>query len=136
MKRRILNVAIVAVLLLASIITLSACGKKSEGETELPTIEGFKFESVRVFNIEADYYNIEIGLTNTNDEERSFDFSKIIIKKGDLVLIHDGDLTQYDANEYYKWSFQLEYGQDISVGDEVEVFYEDQKITKVTVTEF
>lgn len=136
MKRRILNVAIVAVLLLASIITLSACGKKSKSETELPTIEGFKFESVRVFNIEADYYNIEIGLTNTNDEERSFDFSKIIIKKGDLVLIHDGDLTQYDANEYYKWSFQLEYGQDISVGDEVEVFYEDQKITKVTVTEF
>ncbi len=133
MKNKFLKLCSVAVLLLVTIFTMSACGKKNKG---IATIEGFRIESIRVFHLGDDWFNLEMGITNTNDETATFDFSQIVLKLDGRTLAHDGDETQYGANKYLKWSIQLSAGHGLSVGDKVEVYYGEQKLKDVKVVEF
>ena len=122
-------------MLLATIFTMSACGKKADGKA-IATIDGFKIESIRVFHLSDDYFNLEVGITNTNDEAGAFDFSQIVLKLDGREIAHRGDATNYNANQYLKWSFQIESGHGLKVGDTVEVYYGDQKLKDVKVVEF
>jgi len=134
MKNKILRIYSVIALLLLT-ITITACGDKKKDEP-IATIEGFKIESVRVFHLSEDYYNLEVGITNTNDEAGVFDFSQIILKLDGREIAHDGDEQDYDANQYFKWSFQLTSGHGVNVGDTIEVYYGTQKLKNVKVVEF
>jgi len=134
MKNRILRICSVVALLLLT-ITITACGNKKD--KPIATIEGFKIESIRVFHLgEGDGFNLEVGITNTNDEAGVFDFSQIILKLDGREISHNGDEQDYDANQYMKWSFQLDSGHGLNVGDTVEVYYGTQKLKNVKVVEF
>ena len=135
MKNKIFKVCSVAVLLLITIFTLTACGNKGN-DKEIATIEGFRIESVRIFHLREDSYNLEVGVTNTNDEVASFDFSQIILKLDGRIIEHNGDETEYGANKYFKWSFQIKSGHGLSVGDKVAVYYGEQKLKDIKVVEF
>ena len=133
MKSKFFKVCSVAILLLATIFTMSACGKKDKA---IATIEGFRIESITILHIEGDYCNMEIGVTNTNDETAVFDFSQIVLKVDGRTIAHQGDEKEYGANEYWKSSIQLSAGHGLSVGDKVEVYYGEQKLKDVKVVEF
>ncbi|MBQ8522908.1 MAG: hypothetical protein IJ458_04565 [Clostridia bacterium] len=138
MKNKVLKICSVAVLLLVTIFTMSACGKKDNDASNgvIATIEGFDIESIRVFHLTDDYYNLEVGVTNTNNETKSFDFANIVLKLDNVTITHDGDAQEYDANQYFKWSFQIDIGQGLNVGDTVEVYYGTQKLKDIKVVEF
>jgi hypothetical protein len=136
MKSKVFKICSVAILLLITIFTMSACGKKDKDKGPLATIDGFDIESVTVFHLADDYYNLEVGVTNTNRETKSFDFSNIVLKLDSVVITHDGDTKDYEANQYFKWSFQIDVGQGLDVGDTVEVYYGTQKLTDVKIVEF
>lgn len=133
MKSKFLKICSVAVLLLVTIFTLSACGKKDN--KPIATIEGFDIETINIFHV-ADDYNLEIGITNTNNEEKVFDFSNIILKQDSVTITHNGNVKEYQAGQYYKWTFKIDVGQGLNVGDVIEVYYNEQKLTDVTVEEF
>ena len=132
MKNRFFKALSVALLLLATIFTMSACGKKDKA---IATIDGFKIESIAIMHIVDDYYNMEIGVTNTNNATATFDFAQIVLKFDGREIAHDGDEKEYGANKYWKWSIQLDTGHGLSVGDVVEVYYGEQKLKDVKVVE-
>ncbi|MBQ7797895.1 MAG: hypothetical protein IJ371_02100 [Clostridia bacterium] len=135
MKSRVLKICSVAILLIVTIFTMSACGKKG-GDKVIATIDGFDIESIRVFHVADDFYNLEVGITNTNSEAKSFDFANIILKLDNEQITHNGDTEEYQPNQYFKWSFQIDVGQGLNVGDTIEVYYGNQKLKDIKIVEF
>ena len=103
---------------------------------ETITVEGYEVNSIKVFHVLDEYYNLEIGLTNKNTETTEFDFAKIIIKDGNLVVDHNGTAKEYTACQYYKWTFQIDAGHNLSVGKSVGIYYNTTKLATIEVEEF
>lgn len=136
MKNKILKICSVAILLLATMCVFTACGKKNKDDDVIATIDGFKIESIRVFHLTDDYYNLEIGVTNTNNEAKSFDFANIVLKLDGNIVTHRGDSCEYEAKQYFKWSFGINEGQGLNVGDTIEVYYGTQKLKDIKIVQF
>ena len=110
--------------------------KKPSNNISVATIEGFEIQSIDVICVE-DYFNIEIGIKNTNSVVASFDFSKIKIVKGGTVVSHNGESKEYQPYKYFKWSFSINNESDeLSIGDDLSIYYEEQFLIDVNIEEF
>lgn len=150
MKHNIFKFLLVMVLIFPVCCLFTACGEKDPVQNETPsggggtstpakpiaTIGNFEVKGVEIFHLEDDWYNLEISLKNVGAETEEFDFSKIILKLEDVEISHDGDTKEYDASEYFKWTFQIDTGQGLSVGQDIDVYYEEEKLTTVKIKEF
>jgi hypothetical protein len=128
MKKRIFSVIAFCVMLV-SMLVLSACGGSEE---KLPTIDGFEFNSVRIFQVE-ETFNLEIALTNLNEEAKSFDFSKITLKLSAKKLHHNGTSKKFEIGDELTFTFVIESVRGLEVGKSVEVWLGSQKISTVVV---
>lgn len=134
MKNKAFKIISIIFLLLITMCISTACGKKDD--KGIATIDGFKIESVKILHFSDDYFNIEIGVTNTNNEAKSFDFANIVLKLDGNVITHRGDSCDYEAKQYFKWSFGINEGQGLNVGDTIEVYYGTQKLKDVKIIQF
>ena len=111
-------------------------GGGSVAPTPVATIGNFEIRSIRIFHLEEDWYNLEIGVANLGGETAEFDFSKFILKFGESEITHNASIKEYTAGQYFKWSFQIETGQGLSVGQDIDVYYESDLIKTVKIVEF
>lgn len=134
-SKKVLSVLVC--LLMACCFVCFGCGKDDDStDKAIAVIDGFRIESISVFNIYADYYNIEIGIKNTNEESATFDYTQIHIIFNDSELEHNGDDMLFEVNQYWKMSLQISVGDsNLSVGDKVDVYYQDKLLKTVEVTE-
>ena len=136
MKSKKFTVILTSVLMMCCVFCFG-CKDNNPPKQAIATIDGMEIQSIEIFNLEGDYYNISIGIKNTTEEIKIMDFAKIVLKLGDTSLLHNGSPTEYAAGQYFKWSCQIDIeGSDLTVGDNVDVYYEDQFLTNVVVTEF
>lgn len=133
MKRKFLAL-LSFVLMIPAIFMLVACKETKE----IVMINGFRVESVELFEVVEGNFSIEIGLTNENEESATFYFDNVVVKKGEIEIHHTGENKEYEANQYFKWSFSIDSTSDLAVGDKVDVVYFDEQsgdeITLATVT--
>ncbi len=126
-------------LLIACSFICFGCGEKDPKPDAKPiaVVDGFQIESIEIFNIVDSYYNIEIGIKNTNEESATFDYTQIHIIFNDSELEHNGSDKLFEVNQYWKMSLQISVGDsNLSIGDSVNVYYQDQLLKTVVVEEF
>ena len=78
-KCKILSVFICLFVAISSLFLVGCKDKEENGNKALYVVDGFRIESVEVFHVNNNYYNIEIGVQNTNQESATFDYSQIRI---------------------------------------------------------
>lgn len=133
MKKKFIY-SLLLVLIMPLCLIFGGCG---DDHKPLATIDGCEIQSVAVFHVHGGYYNVEIGVQNTTSETKTFDFSKVIFKiNNEIIIEHAGDPTEYTANKYRKWSFTVSNNEDLNVGDSVSVYYEDQFLATITIKDF
>ena len=132
-------ISVLSLILLVCCCFCVGCKEKEEskGTKPIAVIDGFEIQSIEVVSPADNYYNIEIGIENNNEESATFNYTQIHIKFGGLELAHNGSDLLFEAGEYWKMSFQIEVADsNLSVGDTVEVYYQDRLLKNVSVTEF
>lgn len=138
MKKKFLSALVFTFALLCCTILFS-CNNGSLTINEQPiTINGFNVNSIRVFQLPNGYCNFEVGLTNKNEQPKEFDFSKFELKLNDeTILQHNGNTSEYNSNQYYKWTFQINSAKGtLSIGDSIKVYYNSEFLKTITVEEF
>lgn len=133
MKKKFIY-SLLLVLIMPLCLIFGGCGGDPK---PLATIDGCEIQSVVIYKFSSGYANVEIGVENKTNETKNFDFSKVILKvNNETLLEHNGDIEEYTANKYFKWSFQISNHEDAIAGNSVSVYYEDQFLTTITIQNF
>lgn len=138
MKRNKIFSVVACLLIVLSGFCLFGCKDKSEKEEKaIAVIDGFSIESIEVFHVRDNDYNISIGIKNTNEESATFDFTQIHLIYEGHELEHNGNDVLFEIGKYEKVSFQIIVGDsNLAVGDSVDVYYQEELLKTVVVTEF
>ena len=131
MKKKILSFVLMICVIVPALVLV---GCKATSKTTM--IGEFKLESLRVMHVYEDSYNLEIALTNTSDENKEFDFSEIVIKFDGREITHNGSVKSLESGEYRKYSFMIDDGHNLRVGDKVDIYYGEDKLKTLKVVEF
>ena len=131
------RILIVMAMVICCCLVCFGCGKdKNPTDKAIAVIDGFRIESIEVFNIHENYYNIEIGIKNTNEESTTFDYTQIHILFEGHELSHNGNDKLFETGEYWKMSLQIDVADsNLSVGASVDVYYQEELLKTVVVTE-
>lgn len=133
MKKKFIY-SLLLVLIMPLCLIFGGCGGDPK---PLATIDGCEIQSVVIYKFSSGYANVEIGVENKTSETKNFDFSKVILKlDNETILEHNGDIEEYTTNKYYKYSLPISNYEEISAGNSVSVYYEDQFLTTITVEDF
>lgn len=127
--------SIVSALLCTLIFMLSAvsCGDNKKTYD----IQGFQVSDIAIVRITDDSFNYTVGIQNVFGEDRVFDVGKFRLMLNDSDEIpQTGGETVCSAGKYEKFSFLISSSQlKLKVGDPVTVYYDDNKICEIKISE-
>ena len=122
-------------MIVCCLLCFSSCGGDSDKDRH--EIQGFQITKLQVCRVTGDSYNFLVGITNPFGENRYFDAGKFVLKleSGDEIPHMAGNVST-PANNYELHSFMIsESHPKMSVGDKVTVFYGDNEICGIKITE-
>ena len=123
------------VMIVCCMFCFASCEKKDKQDRH--EIQGFQITNLQVCRLEGESYNFLIGITNPFNENRTFDAGKFKLKleNGDEIP-HMAGKVSTPAGKYELHSFLISnYRPKMSVGDKVTVFYEDNEVCEIKITE-
>ena len=126
---------IVLALLSAVIFMIFAvsCGD----DKKIYDIQGFQVSDISIVRISDDSFNFTVGIKNVFNTDRNFNVKPFRLMLNDSEEIpHLGGETFCAAGQYEKFSFLISPSHPkFEVGDNVTVYYNDNKICEIKISE-
>lgn len=143
---KVISIITALLLVVLTVFSLTGCGKSDDASSDsgsaaekaaLYTVNGVDITKATVEMV-GDTPNLQIVFSNTTDKDIEVDFSKLTVKLSDGTEIGNLGLTRtIEANTpYSQHAITIEQKYGVELGDKVEIYYGDDLINTVEVTEF
>ena len=124
-------------ILLSAVCLLIFTGCGGDSSKGNYTVDGLEFSSIAVTRIEGDYFNFIVTVKNTTNKEKTVDLSRFRLKLNDSTdIIHYSGVETCPAAKETSFSIMIDNDHpDMKKGDSITVYFGDDEVRKIKVTE-
>lgn len=127
-----------AFLILISLISMfSFASCKDESSSKIYTYDGLEFSSVEVLLIEENYFNLNVKILNKTAYQKSLDLSRLHLKLSSGAEIkHYSGVENCPAGASTPFSIMIDDDHpEMHKGDKITVYYDEDEVCKIKITE-
>ena len=120
---------------LISMISLASCNDESSSKNY--SYDGLEFSKVEVLMIEENYFNLNVTVKNPTAYQKSLDLSRLHLKlNNETEIRHYSGFENCGAGTSSSFSIMIDDDHpEMHKGDKITVYYDEDEVCRIKVTE-